>query len=227
MRARALILTTLLIAAVQAQATLSRAIAFDDKVANAASIILGKCTEQRSYWDGAHKWILTASTFAVEKTMKGNPAQQMTIVTPGGAVDGIHQDTIGVPRFDVGEDQVLFVKNTQVGPTVLYFEQGAYEVMSVRGERMVKPAVSAAVLIDQQRGMAVSPEGPRSLREFENDVRESMRRTEIKQRMDMIEQQRRAREEASILNVLRHNKMLILLALIGVALATWQLVKRW
>ena len=228
MRARTLAVAAVFaLLSTQAGATLSRAISFDEKVGNAAAIIVGRCTSQQSNWDAAHKWILTSSTFVIEKTLKGLPAQEVTIVTPGGVVDGVHQHTIGVPKFTVGDEHVLFVRNTKAGPTVLYFDQGAYEVIRVRGERIVKPAVSSAVLIDQQRGMAVTPEGARTLREFEDSVRETIRRGELKQRMDMIERQKRARAEASILNVIRRNKMLIMLALIGAALATWQLVKRW
>jgi hypothetical protein len=44
-------------------------------------------------------------------------------------------------------------------------------------------------------------------------------------RMDMMERQKK--EETSIWRVVERNKALILLALVGAALATWQLVKRW
>lgn len=227
MTARSLLLATaLFLLPMQADATLSRAVGFDEKVENAGMIFVGKCIEQRSQWDAAQKWILTYSTFQIEKSLKGQFAPQMTIVTPGGEVDGVHQDTIGVPKFDIGDEHVLFVRNTGAGPTVAYFDQGAYEIERIRGERVVKPTVSAAVLIDHQRGMAVAPEEPRTLREFEQGVRESIRRGEQKQRMEMIERQKKAREEASILSVIKRNKMLIALALIGAVLATWQLVKR-
>lgn len=219
----ALLALTILLSA-EASATLSRAISFDDKVHNAQSIVLGTAIRSESRWDESHRWILTYTTFRIEKSLKGFPAQEITIVTPGGTVEGIHQETIGVPRFRNGEERVIFVRNSQAGPTVLYFEQGAYDVLNVRGERIVKPAVSSAVLIDSQRGMAVSPEEPRSLREFEASVRDSMRRREIN-RMEMLEREKR--EQASVLNVLKRNRILVLLALAGAMLATWQLIKRW
>jgi hypothetical protein len=207
-----------------AEATVSRAISFDDKVTNAASIILGKCVRQESRWDDAQRWILTYSTFEVERAIKGLPARQITIVTPGGSVGSIHQDTIGVPKFTVGDEHIVFVRNTAVGPSVLYFDQGAYAVAREGSERIVKPVVSAAVLVDSQRGMAVAPESPRTLREFEASVRDTVRRKEA-MRMEMVEREKR--EQASLVNVLRRNKMLVLLALAGAVLATWQLVKRW
>jgi hypothetical protein len=227
MRARSLLTAAAVSALIplQASATISRAIAFDDKVDNAAAIVLGKCVDNVSRWDAAGKWILTYSTFQIEESIKGQPAQRITLVTPGGEVKGIHQETIGVPKFDVGDDHVLFVKNTSVGPTVLYFEQGDYSVENVRGERVVKPAVTAAVLVDTQRGMAVTPEQPSTLREFEERERARMKQRDDFERMQVMERQKR--EQASLGNILRHNKTLVVLALIGALLATLQLIKRW
>jgi hypothetical protein len=198
---------------------------FDDKVDNASAIVIGKCIDQSSRWDAAGKWILTYSTFRIEKSIKGGPAQEITLVTPGGEVNGIHQETIGVPKFDIGEDQVVFVKNTRVGPTVLYFEQGAYDIETIRGERVVKPAVTAAVLVDTQRGMAVTPEGPSTLREFEDRVRARVKERQEFERMQIIEREKR--QNASIGSVLMRNKTLVALALLGALLATMQIIKRW
>jgi hypothetical protein len=222
---KALGLALTLAVATQAGATISRAIPFEDKVDNAASIILGKVTDQSTRWDAAHKWILTYSTFRIEKSMKGQPAQEITIVTPGGVVNGIHQETIGVPKFDVGDDHVVFVRNTHSGPTVLYFDQGDYAVESVRGDRIVRPAVSNAVLVDTQRGMAVAPESVSTLRDFEERVHERMRAKQEIEHMQIMEQQRRA--DSSLRSVLERNKLLVALALVGALLATIQLIKRW
>lgn len=208
-----------------AEATLLEAKSFDEKVEQAASIVVGRCVSKESRWDDAHRWILTYNKFEVEKSLKGFPAREVTIVTPGGEVDNVQQDAVGVPKFNVGEEHVLFVRNTQAGPTVLYFEQGAYRVVrDGRGDRTVIPAVSSAVLIDTQAGKAVSPEEPRALREFEGRVRETVKRREA-MKMMLIEKQKK--EEASIMRVLERNKSLVILALIGALLATWQLVKRW
>lgn len=219
-----LLAASLLLLPLQASATLSQAMTFDQKVENAQSIVLGKVVRSESRWDEGRRWILTYTTFRIERSMKGLPSQEVTLVTPGGSVDGIRQETIGVPRFEIGDEHVIFVRHSQAGPTVLYFDQGAYEVATVRGERIVKPVVSSNVLIDTQRGMAVSPEGPTTLREFESRVRESLRRGEA-MRMEMLEREKQ--EQASLLNVVKRNRVLVLLALAGALLATWQLVKRW
>ncbi|HYR28668.1 MAG TPA: hypothetical protein VEU30_09385 [Thermoanaerobaculia bacterium] len=215
----------LLLAPLRAEATLSEAKTFDDKVDQAATIIVGRVVSTESRWDNARKWILTYNRFQVEKVLKGMPVPEVTIVTPGGAVDNVQQDTVGVPKFEVGDEHVIFVRNTQAGPTVLYFEQGAYRLLrDSRGERTVTPATSGAVLIDNQAGKIVRPEEPRLLRDFEVRVRDTMKRRDA-MRMAVIKNKKT--ESTSIMRVLERNKALVILALIGAVLATWQLVKRW
>lgn len=220
------IAAVLLFAPVAAEATIVRAVELDQKVETASTIVVGKLLNQQSRWDAGHKNILTYSTFRIDQTLKGQPAQEITIVTPGGTVDNIAQEIIGVPQFKEGEEHVLFVRNTNSGPTVAYLEQGDYRVeKDDRGERMAVPAVSAEVLVDTGRGTAVNVEPPRALREFEGKVRDSMRRHERVQQMRLIERQKR--EQASIWNQIQRNKLLVGLALLGAAIATWQLFKRW
>ncbi len=220
-----LILASLLgLTALRASATISRAIAFEEKVENAAAIVVGECIGQQSRWDDAHQWILTYSTFRVERTLKGLPSREITIVTPGGTVGHVAQDVIGVPKFRQGDERVLFVRNSQAGPTVLYLEQGDYHVVKERGETIVKPSALSAVLIDTGHGAAAAAEPVRTLREFEGRVRESVRRNDL-QKMEMLAQKMRV--ESSIWAQLERNRWLVALAMIGAALATWQLYKRW
>lgn len=207
-----------------AEATIARAVQFDEKVEQAAAIVVGKVVSQQSSWDAGRQRILTYSKFQVESTLKGFPAREITIVTPGGTVGDIAQDFVGVPQFNTGDEHVVFVRNTQIGPTVLFLDQGAYRVeKDDRGDRIVKPLESNAVLVDTQRGQAVSPEGPRLLREFEGNVRQSLKQREAVQ-MEMIEKQKR--EQASFWSQIKRNKLLVIVALLGAMLATWQLYRR-
>ena len=195
----------------------------ESKVDDAAGIFMGRCVSQQSQWDAAHKWIVTYSTFEVDQTLKGFPAQRVTVVTPGGSVDGVHQETIGVPKFREGEQHVIFLRDTKIGSTVLDFEQGDYRVTSDdRGTLLAEPAVSAAVLISDS-GAPVQPETVRPLAEFQTSIRDRVRKREI-EKMEMIRE--RANQEASLWNVVMRNRGLIALALAGAVLATWQLVKR-
>ena len=221
-RVRALAISAVLLAAPAAHATLAAAATFDQKVDNAASIILGKCVRQESRFDPTGRWILTYSTFQVEKTMKGAPGPEVTIVTPGGQVGGLHQVTIGIPAFRPGAENVIFIKNSKAGPTVLYFDQGAYDVTN----NIVTPVPSNLVKIDTQRGVAVAPEdASQPLPQFEKRVNDTLRDLrDQKMRMDMVAAEK-LRREASLWSVAKENKWTILLALAGIAFATWRLVR--
>jgi hypothetical protein len=162
----------------KAQASVARAVSFDEKVQTAETIVLGECIRKQSALDPTGRWIVTYSTFRVSKTYKGSAPAEVTVVTPGGELDGLHQHTIGVPSFGEGEVNVLFIRNDKIGPTVLYFDQGAYRVTeSSIGKAVVAPVESDLVLIDSQTGRASSTreEGVHSLGEFEKRIGQVLR----------------------------------------------------
>ncbi|HKO58327.1 MAG TPA: hypothetical protein VJ276_20855 [Thermoanaerobaculia bacterium] len=214
-----------LLSAPHAKASLARAVDFDTKVADAESIVLGKVVRTESRWDAGHRWILTYSTFRVEKALKGVAGSEVTLVTPGGQVGNVGQSTVGIPEFREGDENVVFVKQSQAGPTVLYFDQGTYEVTRDGNQRMVTPVSTDAVVVDTQRGMAVTPEQPRTLAQFEAEVKRAEHGA--LQRMELIRQRERQQAEAnSLSSIILRNKLLIALALVGMAVATWQIVKK-
>lgn len=210
-----------------ADATLMRAVSFDEKVEQSAAIVVGRCVRTESRWDRSGKLILTYATFEVEKAIKGTalPNQELTVVTPGGTVGHIRQDSIGIPTFEKGDENVLFVRNSEYGPTVAYFEQGAYELVGSGSDRLVRPVATEAVHIDEQRGVAVPAEEARPLRQFEGEVRAAERRINF-QRNQMLEKNKKQKAESTVWAAIRRNRLLIALALVGAALATWTLLRR-
>jgi len=223
-RLTALAAALVLLAVPAAHAAIAAAASFDEKVDNAAAIILGKCVRTESKFDPSGRWIVTYSTFAVEKSFKGDAASELTLVMPGGSVGGVHQSSVGVPEFHQGDEQVVFVKNTRLGPTVLYFDQGTYDVRTdARGERVIAPVPTNLVTVDTQRGMAAAPaDTPRTVRQFEDAVRDSMRSAAArKERMAATPPVKT--QPASLVDVLARNKLLLVLALLGIALAAWQI----
>lgn len=222
----ALLASAMALVALPADATLAVSATFDEKVESSPAIILGRCVKTESKFDPSNRWILTYSTFRVEKAFKGSPVQEITVVTPGGRVGDIHQDTIGMPAFAEGSENVVFIKNSRLGPTVSYADQGAYSVMrGDGGRRLIGPVPTSAVRLDRQRGVAVAPESSRSLEDFETEVRTSMRRSAV-QRMELVEAQRRTAETTSFRSLLKQYGAIFVLAALGLALATWHLTRR-
>jgi hypothetical protein len=209
-----------------ANAAVAQAATFDEKVDNAAAIILGKCVKTEAKFDPTGRWIVTYATFAVEDTMKGNAAGQLTIVTPGGSVNGIHQETIGVPAFREGDEHVVFLRNTRLGPAPLYFDQGTYDVATgAHGEKMIVPMPSNVMHIDTQRAMAVAPnDEPRTLDSFKRAVSDSMKGTP--QRVQMSAMTTSSKPQKSVWTTLAENKLLVMLALAGIAIAAWQVMRK-
>ena len=135
--------------------------------------------------------------------------------------------TSGVPVFREGDEHVVFLRNTRLGPTPLYFDQGTYDVTSDgHGERVIAPVPTNVVVVDTQRGMAAAPaDAPRTLQQFEDAVRESMRTAaERKQKMSATPPLKP--QPVSIVSMLAENRLLFILALLGIALSAWQLRKR-
>lgn len=202
---------------------------FDEKVENAAAIVLGKCVRSDARWDAEKRWILTYSTFQVEKVLKGNPAvNELVVITPGGAVSGIHQETLGVPAFKIGDEKVLFIRNTRVGPTVLYFDQGAYDVsIGGHGERLIAPMATSAVKIDAQRGVAVSESEPvRTLPQFERDVQTTIMEIGKRNKLKMEALEAKRRQQASLATTAKRNRWIITIAILGLMLASIPLMRR-
>ena len=215
-----------LLLAPRADATVALAATFDEKVEGAQAIVLGKVVRQETRFDDDKRLILTYTTFQVEKTLKGAAPAEVTVVTPGGRVGDIQQTTVGVPDFQQGQENVVFLKNTRRGPTVLYFDQGAYDVVQERGERLVRPVATEAVQIDAQRGIAAAPERPRSLREFESAIGNAEKRVRNNQMKMTMARQKEAEEAASLWSTLSENKWLVVLAALGLIVATIPFLRR-
>ena len=158
--------------------------------------------------------------------MRRRSTASTTVVTPGGSVNGIHQETIGIPAFREGDEHVVFLRNTRLGLTPLYFDQGTYNVAAgEHGEKLIVPMPSNVMHIDTQRAMAVAPaDEPRTLSDFKRVVSDTMKGTQ--QRMQMSAMAEKAKPQKSLWSTLADNKLLVALALVEIALAAFQLWRR-
>ena len=143
-------------------------------------------------------------------------------------MNGVHQVTSGVPVFREGDEHVVFLRNTRLGPTPLYFDQGTYEVAAGdHGEKMIVPMPSNVMHIDTQRAMAVAPnDEPRTLDSFKRAVSDSMKGTPRRMQMSTIASAAKAKPQKSIWTTLAENKLLVVLAIVGLALAAWQVMRK-
>ena len=83
-----------------------------DEMADGAAVAFeGRCVANRSEVDPANGLVVTYTTFEVRDVLKGSPGATHEIKQVGGALpgDGPQYRVIGVPKFEVGEDYVVFL----------------------------------------------------------------------------------------------------------------------
>ncbi len=95
---------------------------FDELVAQAEVIFQGTVSDVKSQWtgEGAERHIATYVTLQVEEAIKGDPGATYTMRMLGGTVDDMTMEVSDVPKFKVGDRDILFVEHngTQFVPLV-------------------------------------------------------------------------------------------------------------
>ena len=105
---------------------------FDELVARAESVFLGRVVALRSTWvdSRAGRAIVTDVTFAIERTVKGTVYAERSLEFLGGTIGDDTLRVSGMPEFHVGDRDVLFVSETgrPVSPLV-GFMYGRFRVV--------------------------------------------------------------------------------------------------
>jgi hypothetical protein len=105
---------------------------FQEIVTTAESAFLGEVVSRRSDWNvGPHgRSIFTLVTFKVERVLKGQLGPQVQLRFRGGQIGSLVMRVAGMPQFNVGDRDVLFLsaeRNT-VSPLV-GFSYGRFHIM--------------------------------------------------------------------------------------------------
>lgn len=105
-----------MLAVASAHATSVMPPSFSELVAEADTIARGTVTAVDARWvdvDSRHV-IKTYVTFAVEKALKGTPANVVTLEFLGGTVGPETLRVSGMPQFAVGDREILFISGNGV-----------------------------------------------------------------------------------------------------------------
>ena len=106
---------------------------FAELVDEAQTIVRGKVIAVRCAWADSPqgRLIKTYVTFAVEKRLKGSAPDELVLQFLGGEVDGEGMTVQGMPRFTVGQAEILFVAGNGVRFCPLVgMMHGRYRVMT-------------------------------------------------------------------------------------------------
>lgn len=93
----------------------------------AQPIARAKCVANTARWDDGEIWTLTE--FESEENWKGAAPYRFSVRLLGGTVGNITSTVEGVPRFQPGDDVVLFLETTKYGDySVESWMQGSFRV---------------------------------------------------------------------------------------------------
>lgn len=92
-----------------ARASISLPASLEENSAAATAIFHGTVLKNQSYRNPADGVIYTRTTLRVDETFKGRCPGVITVVHRGGAVEGVGLLDDSAPRFQVGEERLLFV----------------------------------------------------------------------------------------------------------------------
>jgi hypothetical protein len=91
-------------------------------------IVRARCVSNATLWDEGEIW--TRTTFDVEESWSGPPGtRQIAVRLLGGSLGNISSRVSGIPRFQPGEDTVLFLEPSRNGDfAIVSWQQGTFRI---------------------------------------------------------------------------------------------------
>lgn len=150
-------ITPLLHATTLARMSLSQMASASDLVVRA------RCVMSVSGWAQGSIW--TVTQFDVLETLKGAPQSHVQVRLPGGRVGHFTMNVEAVPRFQPGEDGVLFLQKSSGGDySVISWAQGTFRIgKNARGGDSTVTQDSSAMNVFDQATRQFRSEGIRNL----------------------------------------------------------------
>jgi|SRR5665213_624328 len=109
------------------RATTLQRLSLDQLVAGADAVARVNFSGSESRWENGTIW--TVTTLRVMETMKGNLPAEISVRLPGGRVGHFTATVEGTPRFQPGDDAIVFLKNSPAGGfTVAGWVQGTFRI---------------------------------------------------------------------------------------------------
>ena len=136
---------------VAAQATLVPRLSLEQLAAESELVVHGTVVRRWADWGPARKFIWTHHEVRITDVLKGRPARSVIVSEPGGEIGDIGMAVAGAPRYQVGQEVVLFLERTEIG----YLRgsgwgQGNFSVIESATDqtRTVRSAHGGAALIE-------------------------------------------------------------------------------
>jgi hypothetical protein len=106
--------------------TLAR-LSLDQLAAGSDAVARVNFSSAESHWENGSIW--TVTTFKVVERWKGNLPAEITVHLPGGRVGHLTSTVDGTPKFNPGDDAILFLKQSPSGEfTVAGWVEGTFRI---------------------------------------------------------------------------------------------------
>lgn len=138
------------------------------------SVIQGRVLSVQSSWDATGRVIISEAEIQVSETLAGQfPGGIIVVQTFGGQVGDYHVEAIGFPRFEEGDEVVLFVNRREAldgAIRVTGHQLGQYRIFEQDGQALAVPAVDDGVVLLRD-GRPVAPPAALPLAELKSRLR--------------------------------------------------------
>lgn len=159
---------------------------FEQVVTQAQLIFVGTVVRTESEWRTTPEGraIVTVVTFRVERLHKGASQGEISLEFLGGRVGDVSLEVSGVPRFNVGQEDVIcaVTAGPQVSP-IAGFNQGRFRINRdvTTGRRYVTThdglVITGVQALGRRELTAKSPSEGMTLEQFEQAISQAMRST--------------------------------------------------
>jgi hypothetical protein len=176
---RALTLLAIVMLKIQgnAAATTLAQMSIEQMARKAPLIVRARCISNSTAWDAGEIWTFT--NFEVEETWRGTAPAAITVRLLGGRMGNLTSSISGVPRFQPGEEVVLFLEPTPRGDfSVMSWAQGTLRIRrDIRTDRenVTQDAASSASFDPATRRYAVNGIRNVALGDFRAQINAALR----------------------------------------------------
>jgi hypothetical protein len=134
----------------QAAATTLLHMSLAQMARTAKVIVRARCVANATVWDEGEIW--TRTTFDVEESWGGPPgSRQIAVRLLGGSLGSITSHVSGIPRFQPGEDTVLFLEASPNGDfAIVSWQQGTFRIRqnAAMGAEIVEQDTASVLTYD-------------------------------------------------------------------------------
>jgi hypothetical protein len=117
----------LLSAAISVHATTLARLSLDQLAAAADAVARVRCSSVEARWENNEIWTITS--FEIVETMKGALPIRITVRLPGGRVGHLTASVDGTPRFNAGDEAVVFLERSRAGGfSVAAWVEGTFRI---------------------------------------------------------------------------------------------------